>query len=85
MKRSVLLGGLIMENASSNSTGIPGLKDLPGVGFLFGTQEVSKTSSELFVFITPYIIQSGEDAERLAEMFKKRYESMPQPASTLHW
>ncbi len=82
---TVLLGGLIMENASSNSTGIPGLKDLPGVGFLFGTQQVSKTRSELFVFITPYIIQSGEDAERLAEMFKKRYESMPQPASTLHW
>jgi len=82
---TVLLGGLIMENASSTSTGIPGLKDLPGVGFLFGTQQVSKTRSELFVFITPYIIQSGEDAERLAEMFKKRYESMPQPASTLHW
>jgi general secretion pathway protein D len=82
---TVLLGGLIMENASSNSTGIPGLKDVPVVGFLFGTQHVSKTRSELFVFITPYIIQSGEDAERLADMFKNRYESMPQPASTLHW
>ena len=55
------------------------------MGFLFGTQQVMKTRSELFVFITPYIIQSGEDAERLAEMFKKRYESLPQPASSLHW
>ncbi len=74
-----------MENASSTSTGIPGLKDIPGVGFLFGTQQVMKTRSELFVFITPYIVKSGEDASRLAEMFKKRYESLPQPASTLHW
>ena len=82
---TVLLGGLIMENASSNSTGIPGLKDIPAIGFLFGTQQVMKTRSELFVFITPYIIQSGEDAERLAETFKNRYQSMPQPASTLHW
>jgi general secretion pathway protein D len=82
---TVLLGGLIMENASSTSTGIPGLKDIPALGFLFGTQQVMKTRSELFVFITPYIIQSGEDAERLAETFKNRYQSMPQPASTLHW
>jgi general secretion pathway protein D len=82
---TVLLGGLIMENASSISTGIPGLKDIPGVGFLFGTQNVMKTRSELFVFITPYIVNSSEDAARLAESFKNQYESLPQPASSLHW
>jgi len=82
---TVLLGGLIMENASSTSAGIPGLKDLPGVGFLFGTQQVAKTRSELFVFITPYIVNSAEDAASIAESFKNRYESVPQPASTLHW
>jgi general secretion pathway protein D len=82
---TVLLGGLIMENASSTSTGIPGLKDIPGVGFLFGTQNVMKTRSELFVFITPYIVNSSEDAARLAESFKNQYESLPQPASSLHW
>ncbi len=82
---TVLLGGLIMENASSTSAGIPGLKDIPGVGFLFGTQQVMKTRSELFVFITPYIINSSQDAASLAETFKNRYESVPQPASSLHW
>jgi general secretion pathway protein D len=83
--QTVLLGGLIMENASSTTAGIPGLKDIPGVGFLFGTQQVMKTRSELFVFITPYIVNSGEDAASLAESFKNRYESLPQPASNLHW
>jgi general secretion pathway protein D len=82
---TVLLGGLIMENANSTSAGIPGLKDIPGVGFLFGTQQVMKTRSELFVFITPYIITSNEDASELTETFKRRYESLPQPASTLRW
>ena len=82
---TVLLGGLIMENASSTSAGIPGLKDIPGVGFLFGTQQVMKTRSELFVFITPYIINSSQDAASLAKSFKNRYESLPQPASSLHW
>ena len=74
-----------MENASSTSAGIPGLKDIPGVGFLFGTQQVTKTRSELFVFITPYIITSSQDAASLAESFKNRYESLPKPASSLHW
>jgi len=58
---TVLLGGLIMENSSSTSAGIPGLKDIPGVGFLFGTQQVAKTRSELFVFITPYIMEIGRE------------------------
>jgi type II secretory pathway component GspD/PulD (secretin) len=46
---------------------------------------VAKTRSELFVFITPYIVNSAEDAASIAESFKNRYESVPQPASTLHW
>jgi general secretion pathway protein D len=82
---TVLLGGLIMENASSTMSGIPGLQDIPGVGFLFGTQTVAITRKELFVFITPYIVSSSADAARLTEMFKHRFQSLPQPESTLHW
>ncbi|MBV8890000.1 MAG: hypothetical protein JO305_10065 [Alphaproteobacteria bacterium] len=82
---TVLIGGLIAENSSDSSTGVPYLKDIPLVGNLFQTQQVAKTRSELFVFITPYILNSGEDAARLTDEFKKRYESLPQPASTLRW
>jgi general secretion pathway protein D len=82
---TVLMGGLIQENVSSTDTGVPFLKDVPGVGYLFGNQEVSKTRSELFVFITPYIVNSTEEAARMSELFKRRYESLPQPESTLHW
>jgi len=82
---TVLLGGLITENASSKTSGLPGLQDIPGVGFLFGTQTVQATRSELFVFITPYIISSGAESARLTEMFKARFQSLPQPESTLHW
>jgi general secretion pathway protein D len=82
---TVLLGGLIAENDSNTSNGVPFLKDVPGVGFLFGTQNVQKSRSELFVFITPYIVNSGQDAARLMESFKNRYETLPQPLSTLHW
>jgi general secretion pathway protein D len=82
---TVLLGGLISENSQSGSTGVPFLKDVPGVGYLFGTRSVEKTRNELFVFITPYVVNSSHDATRLMEHFKSRYESLPQPASTIHW
>jgi general secretion pathway protein D len=82
---TVLIGGLIAENVSSTDTGVPFLKDVPGVGYLFGTQEVTKRRSELFVFITPYIVNSTEEAARMTDLFKRRYESLPQPESTLHW
>lgn len=82
---TVLIGGLISENVSSSDTGVPFLKDVPGVGFLFGTQEVTKRRSELFVFITPYIVNSTAEAARISDVFKRRYEALPQPESTLHW
>jgi len=82
---TVLIGGLISENVSSTDTGVPFFKDVPGLGFLFGNQDVSKRRSELFVFITPYIVNSSDEAARMSEIFKRRYESLPQPESTLHW
>ncbi len=80
---TVLLGGLISENVNDTSAGVPLLKDVPGLGFLFGTKEVSKVRKELFVFITPYIVNSEEEAKRLADIFKQQYEALPQPKSRL--
>jgi general secretion pathway protein D len=82
---TVLLGGLITDNVTSTTSGIPGLQEIPGIGFLFGTQDVQKTRTELFVFITPYIISSATEAARLTDIFKDRLQSLPQPASKLHW
>ena len=80
---TVLLGGLISENVNDTSAGVPLLKDVPGLGFLFGTKEASKVRKELFVFITPYIVNSEEEAKRLADIFKQQYEALPQPKQRL--
>ena len=80
---TVLLGGLIQDNINDTSTGVPVLKDIPGLGYLFGTGEASRTRSELFVFLTPYIVTSDAEAKGLADVFKDQYESLPQPKSTL--
>jgi general secretion pathway protein D len=58
---SVVLGGLIRENKSTGSSGIPLLHDLPYVGALFGTKKSDSKRTELLVVITPRVIYSDSD------------------------
>ena len=67
---TVLLGGLISEERSDGRSGIPGLKDLPVVGGLFGKQALSGRRRELVVLITPYVVGSNRDAEALTRAFR---------------
>lgn len=54
--------------------------DIPGIGKLFSHTEISDSSTEMFVFITPKIISDPlEDAERIRrEELKKRPGDLPE-------
>ena len=57
---SVLIGGLIKHNTGLRRNGVPGLGDLPVVGFMFANKNEQVQSSETVVLITPHVIkQSG--------------------------
>lgn len=54
---TVVLGGLYQYNKQENHSGVPFLKDLPLVGWLFRTAFNPKTTKEeLVIFLTPRII-----------------------------
>jgi len=53
---SVVLGGLIRENASSGDAGVPFLHKIPVLGSLFGTTTESDRRTELLVIITPRVL-----------------------------
>ncbi len=55
---SVVLGGMIRENKSEGSSGIPILHNLPLIGPLFGTKTADGRRTELIVIITPRAIYS---------------------------
>lgn len=58
---TVVLGGLYQTSKISNSNGIPYLKDLPLVGWLFRNPfNTNETRTELLVFLTPRIINENE-------------------------
>ena len=70
---TVILGGLISENRDLADTGIPFLKDLPGLGALFRTQATTNRKTELIILITPYIIDSDEQAKTITDTFRSRF------------
>jgi MSHA biogenesis protein MshL len=56
---TAVIGGLMQDSANSASSGIPGLRDLPGIGFLFGTQSEQLDKTELVIFLRPRIIDNA--------------------------
>ena len=57
----IVLGGLITNEKQDLRTGIPFLKDVPGLGYLFGTTKKDVARRELIVFIQPLIINDESD------------------------
>ncbi|MBV8880219.1 MAG: hypothetical protein JO332_09665 [Planctomycetaceae bacterium] len=72
---TAVLGGLVNERASYEDNGIPVLKDIPLINYLFKqrTDEVNK--EHLLIFMTPKIIRRGRGpAEALQQLLKLREE-----------
>jgi type IV pilus assembly protein PilQ len=53
---TLVIGGVKKRRESSTEHGVPGLKDIPLLGWLFKTKEKNSDDVELLLFITPKII-----------------------------
>ena len=60
---TAVLGGLLTRSDSEVERGIPGLKSIPIIKWLFTVKERQQTMSNLIVFMTPRIIQNSDDIE----------------------
>ncbi|HEX7408234.1 MAG TPA: type IV pilus secretin PilQ [Candidatus Binatia bacterium] len=54
--QTVVLGGIYRDNADSQQSGIPFLKDIPGLGWLFRDTNRSDRREDLLVFLTPRVM-----------------------------
>ncbi len=53
---SLVIAGLIREEARQSLDGTPGLKDIPGIGAAFRSRDDLTTQTELVVIVTPYLV-----------------------------
>jgi type IV pilus assembly protein PilQ len=62
---TLMIGGLYKTNESESQSGVPILKDIPLIGWLFKTSyKPIKKKSELIIFITPTIMNSKGNTSR---------------------
>jgi general secretion pathway protein D len=74
---TVMLGGLIQQNDNNSSSGMPGLKNIPLIGKLFGASSSDTSRKELLVLITPTVIRGGaEQARELTDEYKARFQGL---------
>lgn len=64
---AVLLGGFMRNDSRTSHSGVPFLKDIPVLGYLFKSHQSSKSRSELMVLIKPTVLSSPEEAAKLAD------------------
>jgi len=53
---TIVISGLTKDTVSDTASGIPYLKDIPGLGYLFKTKGDSVTKQEVLIFITPTVL-----------------------------
>ncbi|TWT82035.1 putative type II secretion system protein D precursor [Planctomycetes bacterium CA13] len=64
---TIILGGLISNNRKQHHRKVPWLGDLPLIKHLFRYDSVSNRRAELLIILTPHIVRSPADMERLKQ------------------
>lgn len=70
--QTVVIGGLTDHQHEATQGGIPILSSIPILGALFGHVSRQTSETELFLFITPRVIRTDEDADLLTKPLQKR-------------
>ncbi len=82
---TIVLGGLIQDNASASESGIPGLHKIPLLGKLFGRTKNELSRTELLVLITPRVVGNRGEARAITDEFRAKLRNIapaePAPGS----
>jgi len=68
--QTIMMGGLISENAATGGSGAPGISKIPLLGNLFKSKSNSKDRSELIMLITPRVMTGRSQWDRVKNDFE---------------
>ena len=69
----IVLGGLLSDEYSGSANQVPGLGDLPVLGWLFKSESRSRSKKNLMVFLRPVVVRDAASSEALSN---SRYQQM---------
>jgi type II secretory pathway component GspD/PulD (secretin) len=74
---TLVMGGLVQDNPSQNSTKVPLLGDIPGIGQLFRSEDKQMNKDNLLIFITPTIVTDNDfQASKSGDFLKSKAQEM---------
>jgi MSHA biogenesis protein MshL len=80
--RIVAIGGMMKQSFDDSENRVPGLGQLPLVGYFFGNTNKSSVKSELVILIKPTVINSHDDWQADAEATRVRLETLERQPAT---
>ncbi len=75
-KNTVVIGGLIDEGFTTTTDKVPCLGSIPGLGWLFKSRSNSREKTNLYVFLTPHVVQNPNEADVLYRQKKTDIETI---------
>ena len=81
---TVVIGGLIDEVTTAGKTQTPCLGDVVGLGWFFKSISHKQTRQNLFIFLTPHIIENPKEAGEVYQEKKIEIEKMREGAVRLY-
>lgn len=71
---TIIIGGLIREDISHGTTGIPFLSRIPIIGVLFGSTADKVTRKETIILLTPHVMRNEQEAADVTSDYVDRYK-----------
>jgi general secretion pathway protein D len=72
---TMVLGGVLEDTVTEQDSGIPFLKDIPILGWLFRSYQDQKQKTNLYFFVTPTILDEDDFSDLSAVSFRKKLEA----------
>lgn len=68
---TVVIGGILKSQEDKSVSGWPWLQKIPVLGWLFKTEDLTKSKRQLLIFVTPKILKSDYTGERQESFLSK--------------
>ena len=80
----IVLGGMIRENETSGTSGLPLLSEVPVVGALFGKNSNNSDRTELLVLLTPRGLENDDQLRAASAELRQRMRAVTLPLSPVN-
>jgi general secretion pathway protein D len=74
--QTVVIGGLIDDSTSVNENKVPGLGDVPLLGWLFRNRSENNSKTNLYIFLTPRVIKNPAEAAEVLQEKREHFDTI---------